>query len=301
MKRLTLLSLAGALAIAGAATAAPAAQAAGSTRPDTARLTVVQALPGQSLDVDIDADTVTRGSDTGDLAGPFTVPAGRHQVTFRDASGGVVVATAVDLAPGSTQDLVVHLPAQVDGDPVATVYETPTQPLASGKARVLIAHTASVAPADVRLDGSVVFRNIANGEFATADVAEGDHVAELLPSGLAARPILGPLGVELKPATATMVYAVGNTDDLSMQAISHSISLGASNEDAPTTIAAGSEGLAAGIPVTPFSGAASTSSAADQERGEGPADWMVFGGLAGALSLAAMVLARSRITADVAP
>ena len=74
------------------------------------------------------------------------------------------------------------------------MYETPTDTIAAGKARVLIANTATVAPADVRLDGTVVFRNIANGEFATADVAEGEHVAELLPSGLTTRPILGPLG-----------------------------------------------------------------------------------------------------------
>ena len=44
-------------------------------------------------------------------------------------------------------------------------------PSAPSKARVLIAHTASVAPADVRVDGAVVFTNIANGEFAVADVA----------------------------------------------------------------------------------------------------------------------------------
>ena len=137
----------------------------------------------------------------------------------------MLLSTGVSLTSGSSQDLVVHLPAEVDGDPVVTQYETPTEPLGVGKARVLIAHTASVAPADVRVDGTVVFRNIANGEFAVADVAAGHHVAELLPSGLTRRPILGPIDVTLPARTATMVYALGNPDDASMDVIAHSISL----------------------------------------------------------------------------
>lgn len=256
MNRLTWLSLMSALAITGAASLTGTAHAA--QQETTARLMVVQAVPDQSLHVEIDDETVTESSATGDVLGPFTVPAGAHQVTFLDEAGQVVVDTTVDLEPGSTQDLVVHRPAQVDGDPVATLYETPTDTIAAGKARVLIAHTAAVAPADVRLDGAVVFRNIANGEFATADVAAGAHVAELLPSGLTARPILGPLDVDLTAASATMIYAVGNAQDDSMSVITHSISLDASADEAPTSIDAGSAGLAAGLPVTTFGDAAAT-------------------------------------------
>lgn len=250
MKTIAWLSVVGSLAITGACLA-PAAQAA-APQETSARLMVVQAVPGQDLVVEIDDETITEGSTTGDVLGPFTVPAGAHQVRFLDESGDVVVDTAVELEPGSTQDLVVHRPAQVGGAPVATLYATPTETIAAGKARVLIAHTASVAPADVRLDGAVVFRNIANGEFATADVAEGAHVAELLPSGLTTRPILGPLDVRLSAASATMIYAIGSSEDDSMQVISHSISLSSSSDAAPLSIHAGSAGLAAGIPVTPF-------------------------------------------------
>ncbi len=292
MKRLTRISFVGSLLIAGVASVAPAAQAA----PEgSAMLMVVQAVPGQSLDVEIDEGIVSEGSETGDVLGPFTVPAGAHQVTFSDPSGAVVVDTTVQLVSGSTQDLVVHLPAQPEGSPVATVYATPTSPVAVGKARVLIAHTASVAPADVRLDGTVVFRNIANGEFATADVAEGAHVAELLPSGLTTRPILGPLDVSLAPATATMVYAVGNTKDDSMQAITHNIALSADDAEVPTTIDAGSAGLAAGINVTPFSAMGPAPAA------QGPArtGWLLFGGaIAALLALAGARRHGRRVTVE---
>ncbi len=253
MKKMTWLSLVGTLAIVGTASFAGAAQAA--PQGADARLMVVQAVPGQSLHIEIDDETVSESSATGDVLGPFTVPAGEHQVRFVDESGDVVVDTAVELDPGSTQDLVIHRPAQVAGDPVATLYATPTDTIAAGKARVLIAHTASVAPADVRLDGTVVFRNIANGEFATADVAQGAHVAELLPSGLTTAPILGPLDVDLSAASATMIYAVGNAQDDSMNVITHSISLNATSDEAPMSINAGSAGLAADIAVSPFTDA----------------------------------------------
>ncbi len=295
MKRITWLSLVGSLAMMGAATLGPAAQAA--PQDATARLMVVQAVPGEDLRVEIDDETVSEGSATGDVLGPFTVGAGEHQVRFVDASGDVVVDTAVDLEAGSTQDLVVHRPAQVGGDPVATLYATPTETIAAGKARVLIAHTASVAPADVRLDGVVVFSNIANGEFATADVAEGAHVAELLPSGVTTRPILGPLDVTLSASSATMIYAVGNAEAETMDVITHSISLASSDDEAPVSIDAGSAGLAAGIEVSPFD----SSSATGADRSSSA--------LLAAAALSALVvllagafgLGRRRVTVETSP
>ncbi|SEC15385.1 protein of unknown function [Nocardioides exalbidus] len=294
MKTLTWISLVGSLAITGATSVVSAAHA---EQQDTTRLTVVQAVPGQTLDVDLDGRPISTDSATGAIVGPLDVDAGQHDVTFSDASGEVVVRTSVDLTSGAAQDLVVHLPAQVDGAPLATLYTTPTTPIGVDKARVLIAHTASVAPADVRLDGTVVFTNIANGEFATADVAQGDHVAELLPSGLTSRPILGPLDVSLSPATATMVYAVGNTGSGSMQAITHSIPLTSNGTMPPASIEAGSAGLAAGIHVTPFSSTEAAAPAADA----GVA-WRPLGGAAMVTLLGMAFVAagrtRRRITVD---
>ena len=94
------------------------------------------------------------------------------------------VSSRVEVASGTTQDVVVHLPAEVGGDAVVSRYPTPLDPIGPQKARVLVAHTATVAPADVRVDGQVVFTNIANGEYATADVPAGDHVVALLATEL---------------------------------------------------------------------------------------------------------------------
>lgn len=276
MKKLTALSLLVPLAL-GATALAPAAHAADAA-PAGAKLTVIQALPDQVLDVVIDRGVVSEGSEAGSVLGPFPLAAGEHRVTFEDEAGEVVLSTTVDVANGSVQDLVAHLPAQVDGEPVATVYETPTSPIGSDKARVLIAHTASVAPADVRVDGTVVFTNIANGEFATADVPAGDHVAELLPAGVTRGPILGPLDVTLPASTATMIYAMGDPKQDSMEVIAHNVPLAADGADVPTSIDAGSAGLVSGADVTAFGTDVATT------RGDNAA--ATYGTLGGLLLLA---------------
>ena len=71
----------------------------------------------------------------------------------------------------------------------------------------------------------VVFENVANGEFATADVPAGEHVVALFPTGETSDPILGPLTVDLAPRSLTMVYAVGNPETDSMDLVAHTAEL----------------------------------------------------------------------------
>jgi hypothetical protein len=226
--------------------AAPAAAAAG-------HVAIVQAVPGASVEVTIDGKAVESGVAAGDVLGPYPLSAGEHQVDFSEP-GGLSTATTVDVKAGSNQDLVLHLPASVGGAALVTSYSTPDGPIGPDKARVLVAHTATVAPADVKVDGTVVFTNIANGEFATADVPAGEHVVALLPTGQETDPILGPLTVTLEPQTVTMVYAMGNPDDDSMSLVAHSADLAADGSVVPSSIGTGSAGLAADVSVTPFGG-----------------------------------------------
>jgi hypothetical protein len=213
---------------------------------------VVQAVPRHTLDVSIDGRTVDATSREGAVLGPFSVTPGVHRVEFAGASGELRLVSMVTVASGSSSDVVVHLPAAPGGAPVVNSYQTPRAPIAPGKARVLIAHTATVAPADVRVDGKVVFHDIANGEYATADLAAGSHTVALLPAGLTAPPILGPLHVDLVAGTVTMVYAVGNPKNSSMKVILHRATLSSNGAAVPSTIDTGQAGLVAGVHVSPF-------------------------------------------------
>lgn len=217
---------------------------------------IVQGVPGLSVDVVIDGKTVESGVDWQDVLGPYPLAPGKHRVDF-SSSGDMVKAAIVRVGSGSNQDVVLHLPASPDGAPVVTAYAIPTEPIGPGKARVLVAHTATVGPADVRVDGKVVFSNVANGEFATADVPAGKHVVALLPAGQATGAVLGPVEVELTARTISVVYAVGDPNDGSMTLIVHAARLAADGSLVPSIIGTGTAGLAADIPVTPFGGSSS--------------------------------------------
>src|SRR6478609_4496243 len=236
--------------------------------PSMARVNVVQAVPGATVDVTVDGRSVAGGAGVGvgvgDVLGPFELAPGSHEITFRGK--GVKVESTLDVGAGDTSDVVLHLPADVGGDPVVHSYVAPAGPIGPGKARVLLAHTATVAPADVEVDGQTVFTNIANGEFADADVPEGTIRVALLPSGAAgADPILGPLDLALKARTLAMIYAYGNPRDGSMNDIAHTVDLAADGSVRPSRIETGSAGLVRGR-VTTFTG-----SPAARDRGLLPA------------------------------
>ncbi len=225
----------------GQAVAPPAAQG---------HVTVVLAVPGASVDVSVDGRSVATGAEVGDVLGPFDLAPGSHEVTFSD--DGMDVASSLDVAAGDSTDVVLHLPAQVNGDPVVHSYAAPTGAIGPDKARVVLAHTATVAPADVQVNGKTVFTNIANGEYAEAEVPAGTQEVALLPTGTTSNPILGPLEVPLEARTLSMIYAYGNPKDGSMNVIAHTSSLTADGTVRPTTIDTGSAGLVGGVTVTPF-------------------------------------------------
>jgi hypothetical protein len=236
-----------ATAVSTTSAAAPAAHA----PPSSGQLFVIQAVPGATFVVSVDGEEQTDEADVGAVLGPFELDAGEHTVRFEPSSGQPMTAN-VGVRAGGSVDLVLHLPADPGGDPVADVYRASAKPVAPDTARVLVAHTATVPPADVRVDGQVVFEDIANGEFATADVPGGQHSAEVVPAGTSEDPILGPLDVDLPAGTVTMVYAVGTPTDGSMNVISHQESIGTTSAATLKEIGTGSAGLVRARQVTTY-------------------------------------------------
>ena len=67
--------------------------------------------------------------------------------------------------------------------------------MAPGKARLVVAHTAVVPPADVRVDGTVLFSNIANGEALTLVVPGGTYNVDIVPAATSGPVVFGPVPV----------------------------------------------------------------------------------------------------------
>ena len=235
------------LSVASDAREAPQAHA----KADKGEVAIVQAVPKLSLSVAVDGEPVQQDVAEGTVVGPLALAEGSHEITFSDGSQDI--SSTVDVVAGESSDVVVHRPAEVGGTPVVSVYPTPSDPIGPGKARVLLAHTATTAPADVVVDGQTVFTNIANGEFAQADVAAGAHKVSLLPAGVTGKPILGPLDVTLEAGTITAVYAVGNPKDGSMNVIVRTTGGTTPTSEPPTQIDTGSAGLVGRVHVWAFS------------------------------------------------
>ncbi|WP_243058464.1 DUF4397 domain-containing protein [Nocardioides sp. SR21] len=237
-----------AMVLAATAATASVSSSPAASAPRQGELFVVLAVPGVTYAVEVDGEEKGEAG-VGEVFGPFALPSGEHTVRFVPGQGQPLTAT-VTVRPDRSSDLVLHLPAEDGGDPVADIYQVSTTALAPDTARVLVAHTATVPPADVRVDGKTVFENIANGEFAVADVPAGPHSAELVPAGTTQDPILGPLDVDLPAGTVTMVYAVGSPQNGSMNVITHQEQARTASTVRPRVIATGTAGLVRWHPVT---------------------------------------------------
>ncbi len=212
---------------------------------------VVQAVPDKTVTISVDGRELKGAVEVGDVVGPLSLREGEHDLVL--TSDEWSVTTTVQVRAGKVHDLVLHSPASRQGDPVVSTYTVPTKPIGPRKARVVLAHTATAPPADVRVDQQTVFTNIANGEYAEADVSAGSHKVALLPSGSTRGAFLGPLDVTLQNKTVTMVYAVGSPKDNSMRVVSHSAALASNGALRPSVIDTGSEaGLARRVAVSLF-------------------------------------------------
>jgi hypothetical protein len=205
---------------------------------------LVQGLPGKSVTATVDGGA-RRTLASEQVLPPMSLSAGTHKVTFSGTHPTWTMHTSVTVSGGSSMDVVVHRPASASGKPVVNVYHNQLSSAGADKGRVVVAHTAVVPPADVIVDGQVVFSNIANGEFASADVPAGTHVVKVVPTGQKSPVILGPLQLPVEPNVLTRVFAVGEPKNDSMDAIVQRLPLRTAGAKAPTSVPLGSAGLVA--------------------------------------------------------
>jgi hypothetical protein len=231
-----------ALLIAGAATVSVSPIPATAASAGSHRVYVIQGVPGQSVDIDVDGKTIESGVKAKAIVGPLDLGTGSHDITF--TSDDFTVESSFD-AGRASQDVVLHRPADPSDDPEVTVFNNDVQPVAAGKGRVTVAHTAVVPPADIVVNGDVLFTNIANGEFVSADVPADTYSVEVVPTGQKSDPLLGPVDLPIKAGALTRVFAIGQPENGSMDAVVQVLPVGKGGSPAPGSVDAGEAGLAA--------------------------------------------------------
>jgi hypothetical protein len=213
---------------------------------DEATIFVVQGIPGQNLDVEVDGKSVADSVKTAAVAGPFTVKAGSRKITFSDG-GDIVAESTFSVKAKSSTDLVVHLPAAAEEDPVVTVFRNDLDSVPKNKARLVVAHTAVVPPADIRVNGDVLFENIANGESLKLTVPVATYKVAIVPTGESKPVVLGPLSLTVKGGAVNRVYAIGDPGKKTMNVAVHVIPTASSGSDEPDDVNTGFGGQAVGV------------------------------------------------------
>jgi len=191
------------------------------------------------VDVSLDGETLERNVAPKTVLGPLSLAPGDHEITFTAESWSAASTFAVD-AP--SVDVVVHRPADAAADPTVTVFTNDVSPIDADKARLTVAHTAVVPPADVRVSGKVLFANIANGEFVTAEVPAQTYAVDIVPTG-EDTPVFGPVDLAVETGALNRVFAIGQPEGGGMDAIVQVIPLPTTGADPPESVDAGSVGL----------------------------------------------------------
>jgi uncharacterized protein DUF4397 len=211
---------------------------------DEATLYVVQGLPGATIDVAVDGQTVARNAATTNVVGPFTVGAGTRTLTFTDGHGTVVAENTIEAKAGSNSDLVLHLTTAAGDPPVVTQFANDLTAVPSDKASLTVAHTAAVPPADIRVGGKVLFANVANGESLNLVVPVGTYNVDIVPAGESSPVVFGPADLTVQGGSLNRVYAVGDPAATTMNVAVHVLKLPESGSVPPTMVDTGTGGIA---------------------------------------------------------
>ncbi|MGB7448923.1 MAG: DUF4397 domain-containing protein [Ornithinimicrobium sp.] len=224
----------------GAMAAAPAQAQEGEVT-----LYVVQALPGEDVDISVDDKVLAKDVATAEIAGPLTVSPGEKTWTFTDSDGKVILENSVDAAVGDNSDVVLHLPAATGGKPVLTVFDNDLSAVPDDKASVTVAHTAAVPPADILVDDEVLFANVANGESLNLVVPADTYTVQIVPTGESEPSLLGPLDLPVEGGSLNRVYAVGTPETGTMNVATHVIDVEEEGSGKPDVVNTGSGGQTA--------------------------------------------------------
>ncbi len=215
MKTRRLLALSGALLLStGILAVGGSAQAA-----STAHVSILHGVPDATVDVYANGEALLKNFEPGTLTDPQQLPAGTYDLKVVKAGDGadgdaVIKADNVKVPGGANITVVAHLAA--DGDPTLTPFVNDVSKIPTGKARIIVRHTAAAPAVDVRAGGDPVFTDLTNPKEKSAEVDAGTLKADVVLAGTDTV-VLGPASLDLAEGTTSIVYAWGSAEDENLE------------------------------------------------------------------------------------
>jgi hypothetical protein len=245
-------ALVAALVLGSAVAVAPLAAVDAAAAPATGTVYVVQGVADTPMTITIDGKAVATGAAAKTIVGPLALTAGNHTVTAESPSGTASVTASVSVTAGANVDTVVHRQVDPSKPPLITTFPNDLSSVTAGSGRLVVAHTAAVGPADVRVDQKVLFANIANGEALTVTVPAGGYTVDIVPTATTGPVVFGPANVPVAATSLTRVFAIGVAANSSMDAVVQVLPLAVRGSGTtPSSVNAGDGGQAAGLITAP--------------------------------------------------
>ncbi len=211
---------------------------------DDAKLSVLHAVPGLTVDVYVDGKRTIDDFKPGTLAGPLDLPAGTYSVAITaadadDDSDPAIGPIDLTLEGGGNYTAVAHL--EEGGDPTATLFENDTSTVDAGLGRLTVRHVAAAPAVDVLAGGKAVIEGLTNPDEESLELDAGTIEASVAAAGTT-DPVIGPADVTVKESTTTIVYAWGSLDDDNLKLATQTV---AADGSSPNGVPSGEVGLAA--------------------------------------------------------
>jgi hypothetical protein len=210
----------------------------------TADVYVINGIAGSAADIVMDGNVVAPGAAAKAVVGPLRLAPGSHVVTLREGTK-TLVSARFTVKAGTSTDVVAHRTADSAREPVVTVFGNDLTGIAPGKTRVVVSHVAVAPPADIRVDGTPLFRNVANGESLTLELPAKTCTFDIVPTATSGPNILAPVQLELKAGTLTRLFAIGDATAGSTDAVVQVLPLGVVGSERPRQVRTGDGGQAA--------------------------------------------------------
>ncbi len=222
----------------------------------TSQIYVVHGIPGVPVDVYVNGKLQLPDFLPSTVAGPLELAAGDYHVQVfphvasppTDApSSGAVIDKTETVPGGISASIVANLDA--GGNPALNVFVNKLDPLAAGKARVSVRHTAAAPAVDIYVDGAKAISSLTNPDEAVAEIPTGSHEIAVKLAGTATT-VIGPVTLTFDANTNTAIYAIGSAEAQTLDVVAQVLDTTAPTVTtvAPTTTVAPSTTVAPAAP-----------------------------------------------------